>query len=90
MDLLSAGKQNAFSVLTGFKFLPEIFAIAMCLGIYTIGYIKGNTSCEISKGKEELAAATKDSKNHAKIKLKNDRLSTPALDLRLDRWVRND
>lgn len=71
------------------KFLPYIAAVLLLLGAYTIGHVKGTSSCEIGNAKKEAAIVVKEEQDHAKIKQKVMALPDADLNKRLSRFMRD-
>lgn len=65
-------------------FLPEIFAVVLCLACATIGYIKGSDNCEIKHEKVQIDGV----KEHGKIEEKVMALPDADLNARLNKWLR--
>lgn len=65
-------------------FLPEIFAVALCLACFTIGYIKGKDNCEIKQAAAQINGVTE----HAKIEEKVISLDDARLNRALHKWLR--
>ncbi len=87
-----AEKQKATSALEKpmpifIKFLPEIAAVLMLVGAYTVGHIKGNASCEINAEKTIQAALVKGSRNHERIKQSVMSRGDSVLDNDLAQWL---
>jgi len=70
-------------------FIPYIAAVLLLLGVYTIGHIKGSSSCEVKHAKAVSVAIQKESQHHEEVKKKVMRLSDPDLDKRLSKWLRD-
>lgn len=70
------------------RFWPYISAVVVCIGIYSLGHMKGTSACEISNAKLETAAAQKGIKEHGKIEKNVMALSDADLDTALMRWLR--
>ncbi len=70
-------------------FLPYIAIALLLVGIYTVGHIKGTSSCEIKNAKAQETAAEKDIQNHDNIEKKIMSLPDSDLDKRLARWLRD-
>lgn len=70
-------------------FIPYIAAALLCVIIYSIGHIKGTSSCEIKNAKTETAAVQKGVEDHGKIEAKIMSLSDADLDGRISIWMRD-
>lgn len=71
------------------KFLPYIAAVLLLLGTYTIGHIKGTSSCEIGNAKKEAAIVVKGEKEHSKIQQNVMTLTDKKLNIGLSRFMRD-
>ena len=66
------------------SFLPEIFTVVLCFFCGIIGYIKGNSSCEIKYASSQINGV----KENGKIEKKVMSLDDAKLDSALNNWLR--
>ncbi len=71
------------------RLLPYIAAVALLAGAYAVGHVKGTASCQVKDATKETTAIKKDGDNHDTIDFKDHQLSDPALDKRVDKFVRS-
>lgn len=71
------------------KLLPYIALVTILIGSYAVGHIKGTAACQIKDANKETVAIKKDGENYDKINFKDSQLSDPALDKRIDKFVRS-
>lgn len=69
-------------------FIPYIAAVLLLVGIFAVGYIKGDSSCEVKHAKGVSVAIQKGVEKHEKIKKQVMALPDADLNKRLLKWLR--
>ncbi len=71
------------------KLLPYLSAAVLLASVYTVGHIKGNSSCVIEREKIAAAMVAKEEQNHVKIEQKVNSLSDERLNRALSKFMRD-
>lgn len=71
------------------KALPYIAAAILAASIYTVGHVKGTSSCEIKSAKKEAGMVAKEEQSHAKIEMRVNSLPDSKLNAALSRFMRD-